>query len=178
MSVRALMIAVIGLLATGSSSAGQEPPETLPAGAKRVVLDLRYLIEDVDIKILETPEEVRLTLTADILFDFDKASIKPIAHDMLRTVAAEILKRPGVVVRIEGHTDAKGSDAYNQDLSEQRAEAVRAWLAEQAQMDAVEFETRGFGATQPAVPNTLSDGGDAPLGRQRNRRVEIVLASA
>ena len=75
------------------------------------------------------------------------------------------------------HTDGKGSDAYNQGLSERRAESVRGWLVSEGQLQDVAFETRGFGSTQPIAPETRDGGADDPVGRQQNRRVEIVLSA-
>ncbi len=78
-------------------------------------------------------------------------------------------------VRIEGHTDSKGAPAYNQKLSEQRAASVKNWLVEHGGLKKVGFQTKGFGASNPAAPNTKPDGSDDPEGRQKNRRVEIVF---
>jgi outer membrane protein OmpA-like peptidoglycan-associated protein len=79
-------------------------------------------------------------------------------------------------VRIEGHTDAKGSDAYNQKLSERRAQSVRQWLVQKEGVDGSKMAPQGFGARKPVAPNNKPDGSDDPEGRQKNRRVEIVLA--
>ena len=160
----------------GGVVAAQEAPAEVPADAIRTVMDLVFVVEDIDIKVDETEAEIRLTLTADILFDFDEATIKPVAFETLQRVAEEIRMRPGVVARVEGHTDGKGSDAYNQDLSERRAESVSSWLVSEGQLQDVAFETRGFGATQPVAPETR-DGADDPVGRAQNRRVEIVLSA-
>lgn len=165
------------LVLSGTAVAAQAPPVEVPPDARRTILDLVFAVEDVDIDIEETDEEIRLRLTADILFDFDEATIKVIAFETLQRVADEIGMRPGRVVRIEGHTDARGSDAYNQDLSARRARSVRDWLAEEGQLQDVDFETQGFGASNPIAPNTRDDGSDDPLGRQQNRRVEIVLSA-
>jgi outer membrane protein OmpA-like peptidoglycan-associated protein len=79
-------------------------------------------------------------------------------------------------VTIEGHTDDKGPVDYNQRLSERRAAAVQRWLAGNGGLKGVAMKTRGWGATKPVAPNTRPDGSDDPAGRQRNRRVEIVIA--
>ena len=125
--------------------------------------------------IRETASEIRIELAADILFDFDKAEIRPSAAQALRQAADLIRTRAIGPVRVEGHTDSKGSPAYNQRLSERRADAVRLWLVQKEQLRSVGFVTAGFGATRPVAPNTASDGSDDPVGRQRNRRVELVL---
>ena len=130
-----------------------------------------------DLQVKETATEIRIELAADVLFDFDKATIKPEAASALHNVA-EIIKDKGKgrSVRIDGHTDGKGSAGYNQKLSERRAESVKQWLAQKEGLGQVKMTTQGFGATKPVAPNTKPDGSDDPEGRQKNRRVEIVLA--
>jgi outer membrane protein OmpA-like peptidoglycan-associated protein len=86
-----------------------------------------------------------------------------------------IREKPKGGVRIEGHTDSKGSDAYNQRLSERRANAVTDWLVNREGLKNVRFETCGFGAKKSVAPNTKSDGSDDPEGRQKNRRVKIIV---
>ncbi len=127
------------------------------------------------LEVKETPTEIRISLAADVLFDFDKASLKKEAVAALTNVASMIREHPGVPVRIEGYTDAKGSDPYNQRLSEQRANSVKIWLISKAHLKTTKFATRGFGAKNPVAPNTKPDGSDNPDGRQKNRRVEIVI---
>jgi len=84
----------------------------------------------------------------------------------------------GKAVRIEGHTDAKGSEAYNKQLSIRRAESVKSWLIEKEGLGDRSFSTEGFGAKKPVAPNVKPDGSDDPEGRQKNRRVEIVLSKS
>jgi outer membrane protein OmpA-like peptidoglycan-associated protein len=122
-----------------------------------------------------TPQEIRIELAADILFDFDKAELKPQAQQALKQVAQVIRDRAKSTVMIEGYTDAKGSDRYNQKLSERRAQTVRKWLIERKGLGAVRMTARGYGKNKPVAPNTKPDGSDDPEGRQKNRRVEIVI---
>jgi outer membrane protein OmpA-like peptidoglycan-associated protein len=124
----------------------------------------------------ETEKEIRVSLSADVLFDFDKSNIRPDAAESLEQVAAVIREKNRGVVRIEGHTDAKGSDPYNQRLSDARARAVKDWLVSQDGFRPALFSTSGFAARRPVAPNTKPDGSDDPEGRQRNRRVELVIA--
>jgi outer membrane protein OmpA-like peptidoglycan-associated protein len=144
--------------------------------------DLKFAIEDIagkeaGIVVKETPTETRIALSADVLFDFDKADILPKAQAALHQVAVVIREKGmGRPVKIEGHTDSKGSDPYNQRLSMRRADAVRVWLVQKEGFTDVKFLTQGFGATRPVAPNAKPDGLDDPEGRQKNRRVEIVLA--
>jgi outer membrane protein OmpA-like peptidoglycan-associated protein len=181
------LVAAIMLLLVVQSVRGQEPSSERSAGSlKRVVLDLSYPIIDLKIAasetagkvealaIKETPTEVRIELAADVLFDFDKATIRPQAGAALKNVAAVLKDKAKGPVRIEGHTDAKGSDAYNQNLSVRRADAVRQWLVEKEGLKGAKITTQGFAAKNPVAPNTKPDGSDNPEGRQRNRRVEII----
>ena len=76
---------------------------------------------------------------------------------------------------IEGHSDGKGTDAYNQPLSEKRAQAVRDWLVKNGGATAAKVTTKGWGKSKPIVPNARPDGSDDPEGRKKNRRVEITV---
>ncbi|WP_426959202.1 OmpA family protein [Muricoccus radiodurans] len=124
----------------------------------------------------EEGQEIVVDLPADILFDFDRHEIRPDAAGSLERLRRIIAAQPGGGrVRIEGHTDSVGSDAYNQRLSERRAGAVRAWLAARGVAGA-RMTALGFGEARPVAPNAHSDGRDDPEGRQRNRRVQVRIA--
>jgi outer membrane protein OmpA-like peptidoglycan-associated protein len=156
-----------------------EEPEPI-ADPKMQVLDLIFKVEDIggkvlDLQMKETDTEIRIELAADVLFDFDKADIRRDAGNALKQVGDIIKEKAKGTVRIEGHTDSKGSDAYNQKLSERRANSVRDWLVKNEGLKHVRFATTGFGAKKPAVSNTKPDGSDDAEGRQKNRRVEIVI---
>jgi photosystem I P700 chlorophyll a apoprotein A2 len=110
-----------------------------------------------------------------VLFDFDKAEIKKEAEPSLQKVATVLNANPSAKVAIEGHTDGKGADAYNQKLSEQRAAAVKQWLVANGRVADANIATRGWGRTKPLAHNTKPDGSDDPEGRAKNRRVEIVV---
>ena len=118
--------------------------------------------------------EQRLSVVADALFDFDKASLRPDAEETLAAAGPEIDKLGGKPARIEGHTDTIGSDAYNMKLSEARATTVRDWLAARGSVPAA-TPVKGYGKMRPVAPNTTGDGRDDPLGWQKNRRVEVVF---
>jgi outer membrane protein OmpA-like peptidoglycan-associated protein len=118
----------------------------------------------------------RLSVVGDALFDFDKSNLRPEAEETLSAAGPEIAKLGGKPSWIEGHTDAKGSDAYNNRLSEARATTVREWLASRGLVPA-STPIKGFGKTRPVAPNTTPDGRDDPEGRQKNRRVEVVFDS-
>jgi outer membrane protein OmpA-like peptidoglycan-associated protein len=117
----------------------------------------------------ETNLEVRVSLPADVLFDFDKADIRADAAQALAQLATVIRGYPSGRVDLEGHTDSKGDDAYNQRLSLRRAESVKRWLAEREGVAADRFTTRGAGESKPVASN------DDDAGRQKNRRVEVVI---
>lgn len=74
----------------------------------------------------------------------------------------------------QGHTDAKGADDYNQTLSEKRARTVKDWLAAKGAV-AASTPIQGWGERKPVAPNAKPDGSDDPQGRQKNRRVEVIL---
>jgi outer membrane protein OmpA-like peptidoglycan-associated protein len=118
--------------------------------------------------------ERRLSVVGDALFDFDKSDLRPDAEETLAAAVPGIEKLGGRPNRIEGHTDSKGSDAYNQKLSEARARTVRDWLAGRKVIPAA-TPIRGYGKSMPVAPNTRPDGKDDPEGRQKNRRVEVVF---
>ena len=144
------------------------------------VLDLEYRIQDLggrveDLKVRETETEIRIEMAADVLFDFDKSDIKKEARPSLEKVASVLAGHPRAQVSIEGHTDGKGSADYNQKLSERRSVSVARWLKGKGELRKVRFTTKGYGATRPVAPNTKPDGSDDPEGRQKNRRVEIVV---
>ena len=106
-------------------------------------------------------------------FDFDKSTLRPDAVSILNE-AIEILKRyPELKVEVAGHTDSKGTDAYNQALSERRATAVYDYLTGNG-IDASRLVgPNGYGESRPIAPNTNDDGSDNPEGRARNRRTEL-----
>jgi len=118
--------------------------------------------------------EERLKTVADALFAFDKSTLGPDAEQTLSVLGPQIAQRGQHPIVIEGHTDAIGSDAHNQALSEARAAAVRSWLVDHRFVPAT-TPIRGYGKKHPVAPNTKPDGSDDPVGRQKNRRVEVVI---
>ena len=134
---------------------------------------LDSVMKDLGAKV--TAQEIKIELSADVLFDFDKFDLKAQATDSLMKVAAVIKAYPKAPLLIEGHTDGKGAHAYNVSLSEKRAAAVKTWLVQNAGVDPARIATSGWGETKPVAPNTLPNGADNPEGRQKNRRVDITL---
>jgi outer membrane protein OmpA-like peptidoglycan-associated protein len=122
--------------------------------------------------ILETRREARglIVNLSDVLFDFNQASLKPGAREKLSKLAGILLAYPGSFhIEVEGHTDAVGSQDYNQRLSEDRAQSVSNYLLRGGISSDRVVAVRGFGKLRPVATN------DTPEGRQMNRRVEIVI---
>jgi OOP family OmpA-OmpF porin len=112
------------------------------------------------------PVADKVTLAADVLFDFDKSVIKPEGKSKLDDLANKIRGINLEVVIAIGHTDSIGSDAYNQKLSVRRAESVKAYLVSKG-VEPNRIYTEGKGEKQPVASNKTKE------GRQKNRRVEI-----
>lgn len=113
-----------------------------------------------------------ITLDDRVLFDFDRSDIRDDASRVLDSLAAALPKVDASAIEVGGHTDAKGSDAYNLALSGRRAEAVVQALRKRGV--AMEIGAQGYGELQPVAPNEIG-GQDNPAGRQLNRRVEILV---
>ena len=106
-------------------------------------------------------------------FDFDKSNLRPDAVAIL-SEASEILKRyPDLRVEVAGHTDSKGTDAYNQKLSERRATSVYNYLTQNGVDASRLVGPIGYGESRPIAPNANPDGSDNPEGRAKNRRTEL-----
>jgi outer membrane protein OmpA-like peptidoglycan-associated protein len=102
-------------------------------------------------------------------FDTGQYTLRPLAREKLAKISGVVLGYPGLKLAIEGNTDSIGTDAYNQRLSEQRADAVRSYLAQQGVQESA-MTVAGLGKTRPVAPNTTAK------GRQQNRRVELVVS--
>lgn len=139
----------------------------LQSGIVSTVQEVRQAMQSLG--ATETDLEVRVELPADVLFDFDKADIRSDAASALAQLATLIRAYPSGSATLEGHTDSKGDDAYNQRLSEQRAGSVKRWLVEREGIDAGRLTPRGWGERKPVAGN------EDDAGRQRNRRVEVVI---
>jgi outer membrane protein OmpA-like peptidoglycan-associated protein len=123
--------------------------------------------------VLETRETARglIMEMPDVLFDFNKYTLKPAAREKLAKVSGILLAYPELKVQVEGHTDSIGSDEYNQKLSQQRADAVKDYLASQSVHDS-NISAEGFGKSDPIADNSTAN------GRAKNRRVEMVVSGA
>jgi outer membrane protein OmpA-like peptidoglycan-associated protein len=121
--------------------------------------------------ILQTRESARglIVNMSDVLFDSGKATLRPGAREKLAKVSGIILAYPGLNLEVEGHTDSVGPASYNMDLSERRANTVRAFLSQQG-ISTASIVARGFGKEQPVATNGTA------AGRQQNRRVELIVS--
>ncbi|MFC7474614.1 OmpA family protein [Dankookia sp. GCM10030260] len=122
----------------------------------------------------QTPRGMILTVSSDLLFEFDRADLKPTAAEALGRVAEILRQRRPSAALVVGHTDSVGADSQNDALSQRRAEAVQAWLASQGGAALPRLEAEGRGEREPLAPNSLN-GRDNPDGRLQNRRVEVLL---
>lgn len=137
------------------------------------VSDVESALQDLGAKTVGN--EIRVNLPADVLFDFDKATIRPDAAVALTKLLTIVkAQKSNGTIRIEGHTDAIGSEIYNQRLSERRAIAVKTWLVNQG-IATTRLQAKGFGELIPVSTNTKPDGSDNPSGRQKNRRVQVAI---
>lgn len=107
-----------------------------------------------------------ITISQKIHFEFNRAVIRSVSNEILNTVAQVLNDFPQVTLEIQGHTDSRGRDAYNERLSQQRAEAVREYLVGQG-IATNRLTSRGYGEAQPIDSNRTS------AGRAANRRVEF-----
>ena len=143
--------------------------EQANAALSQALTQLRSLVVEIT-NLRETTRGLVISLS-DILFDVNKATLKPGADQNVRRIAAILKQYPDKQISVEGHTDNTGSAAINQPLSENRAASVRAALVAGG-VDASLITSKGFGSTQPVATNGSAE------GRQANRRVEIVVLGA
>ncbi|RSN14524.1 flagellar motor protein MotB [Nonomuraea sp. WAC 01424] len=180
---RSLSLA-LALVLTPAPAPTEQP--TVPPGATGPVEDLVLPVEDIigEVESLDGSEsetkqgrQVTVALTSDVLFALDKWRLTAKARSRLAKVAEKVeAEGAGGVVRIEGHTDDQGSDAYNLVLSRRRAQAVREALRTLLGGGEVTLQATGYGETRPKLPN-LVDGKPVERNRAKNRRVEIVFTA-
>jgi outer membrane protein OmpA-like peptidoglycan-associated protein len=128
-----------------------------------------------DLGAVQTAQGTAISLSGDVLFDFDRDRLRPDAQRSLAELAVLIARTQPHGLRIVGYTDGIGSPQYNLDLSDRRARNVERWLLDHGRVQAAGLDVEGRGAANPVAPNELPDGRDNPTGRQQNRRVEILL---
>jgi outer membrane protein OmpA-like peptidoglycan-associated protein len=122
-------------------------------------------------QVLQTRDTARGLIVSmpDVLFDFNKYTLKPEARERLARVSGIVLAYPDLKLQIEGYTDAIGSDEYNQTLSEKRAEAVRDYLISSG-VSMNNVAAQGMGKADPVADNSTA------AGRKLNRRVEMIVS--
>ena len=157
---------------TVGGSAGKPAGAAGPGGGSRSESssDPRFSIRDVGTKHY-------ITISADVLFEFDKWDLTEKAEAVLAELGPILAKYGTCTTIITGHTDSMGTDEYNQELSEKRAQTVKEWLVGHG-FATGPVTTAGAGERSPVAPNTYNDGTDFPAGRAKNRRVEIVVDTA
>ena len=153
------------------AEAETEKARQAAAKAEAEKAQLRAQLLDQLNSILQTRDSARglIVNMSDVLFDTGSSTLKPGAREKLAKISGILLAHRGLILQIEGHTDSVGSEEFNQQLSERRADSVRDYLAEEG-VPASTMTAKGFGKMQPVATN------DTPEGRQRNRRVELVVS--
>ncbi len=153
---RALVGAGVGAIAGGAIGAYQDRQEA----------ELRRRTAGTGIEVTRDGDVIKLNLPDAVTFDFNSAALKSQFYPALDQVAGTMADYNQTVVEVSGHTDSVGSDAYNQTLSEQRAQSVTNYLVGKGLMRQ-RFEVVGMGERYPIASN------DTDAGRAQNRRVEI-----
>jgi len=125
----------------------------------------------VDNKGCPLPIKEKVSIELQVQFDFDRAVIKPEFHDHLRGVANFLKTYPNTMVKLDGHADWTGPEAYNLGLSERRAESVKAYLVDKFGIAASRLTTRGYGESRPIASNETKE------GRMQNRRVVAEIST-
>ena len=151
----------------------QKAAEASAQQASQQTERMREQLKDQLNQVLQTKETARglIVNMSDVLFDFNKYTLKPEAREKLAKVSGILLAHPGLKLQVEGYTDNIGSDEYNQKLSEQRADGVRDYLVQQSvKEDSV--SATGYGKSDPIADNSTSS------GRAQNRRVQLVVSGA
>jgi outer membrane protein OmpA-like peptidoglycan-associated protein len=143
------------------------------AQAEREKQELRAKLLEQFNRVLPTRDSQRglIVNMGDVLFDIGKANLRPAAREALAKLSGIVLNYPELKLTIEGHTDNTGGDEFNQTLSEKRAGSVRDYLVQQG-LTSDSISATGFGKNDPIADNTTA------AGRQKNRRVEIIVSGA
>lgn len=148
----------------------------VPGGAGAVVTEMPsvpQLMQDLGAR--QTDQGTLVSLSNDVLFDFNSDAIRPDAKDRLIKPSQLIMQTHPPALKIIGNTDSVGTDQYNMDLSRRRARSVERWLAGEGHVALANVQVEGHGFHEPVAPNTKPDGSDNPEGRQKNRRVDVLI---
>jgi outer membrane protein OmpA-like peptidoglycan-associated protein len=152
-----LPLEAVKIEGTGGAAAGG-------VAAAGKTLGLEGALKELNAEVTAT--EIKVDLSADVLFDVDKSELKPAAEEKLTHLLTVVNSRPASRIAIEGHTDLRGETAYNQALSERRARSVQTWLASHG-VAGTRITATGAGESRPVRPGTTD------ADHQANRRVEI-----
>jgi outer membrane protein OmpA-like peptidoglycan-associated protein len=154
--------------ATAARSEADAARTSADEAARAAALDAEELRRQIEVLEAEATDRGLVLTLGDVLFATGRAELKPGATQNLDKLVGFLSQYPNRSVEIEGHTDNVGSEAYNQGLSERRAESVKSYLAGQG-IGSQRLTASGMGMHHPRVDNTTPD------GRQQNRRVEIII---
>ena len=154
----ALIGAGIGALAGGSIGYYQDKQEA----------ELRAELEGTGVSVVRNGDNITLNMPGNVTFATDSSDLSPAFFNVLNSVGKVLAEFEQTVVEVAGHTDSTGSNAYNQGLSERRANSVSSYLASQGVIGQ-RLITLGMGETRPVADNSST------TGRQANRRVEITM---
>ncbi len=165
--------AVMAQQAARQSELQRQQAEQQRLQAERQTAAMRGQLQQQLNQVLQTRNTARglIVNMSDVLFDFNKYTLKPDAQLKLAKVAGILLAHPDLKVRVEGYTDNIGTPEYNLTLSGQRADTVRNFLVQQG-VPPENVTAQGFGMANPVAPNST------PSGRQQNRRVDMVVSGA
>ncbi len=112
---------------------------------------------------------------SNIYYEYDKADLIPASKLVLDTLYDILKENPTITIELSAHTDSKGADKYNEELSQKRAEACTNYLVSEKGIAKDRIIAKGYGKTMPVAPNTNPDGSDNPEGRAKNRRTEFKI---
>jgi outer membrane protein OmpA-like peptidoglycan-associated protein len=151
----------------------QQQAEASAQQATQQTEQMRERLKNQLNQVLQTKETARglIVNMSDVLFDFNKYTLKPEAREKLAKVSGILLAYPGLKLQVEGYTDNIGTEEYNQKLSEERADGVRDYLVSQNVQDA-NVTAKGYGEGDPIADNSTN------AGRAQNRRVQLVVTGS
>ncbi|WP_341735968.1 OmpA family protein [Microcoleus sp. CAWBG640] len=130
---------------------------------------------ETELNAEKVPEGIRINVPETILFDFDKYNVRAQAKPTLTKINLLLRHYKNAQIFINGHTDNHGEDSYNLELSQKRSAAVKYYFINVFKVQNTRMQTKGYGKTKPISPNNNLDGSDNPTGREKNRRVELII---
>jgi outer membrane protein OmpA-like peptidoglycan-associated protein len=129
-------------------------------------------LQNPDICLVKIREVGTVEVIDNIYYKFDKYQLEPESYPSLDKIVKMLQDNPTMVIELSGHTDSKGSDAYNQKLSQLRAESCVEYIVSKG-ISRDRLTAKGYGEAIPVAPNKTDDGKDNPEGRGKNRRTEF-----